>query len=321
MILVTGVNGFLGSEVSNQLNSAGNSVRGSDIQDCPKNSKIDYIKADLLEPEQLKLITKNISSVIHVAGLAHVFSLNRVYHRRFKLINEIGTKNILSAAVANGVGHFILISTVSVYGPYTKGAYNEDTPCNPVGPYALSKYNAEQRAQEYAQKFGMPLTILRLATLYGEGDPGNVGRLIHSIDKRHFIWIGNGSNRKSLLYKGDAARACLEVIKKPRAGINIYNVSAAPCTMNRIVTYISKLLDKKLLPLRVSSTLALQIGKLLSQFPHKKISNLNMTIKKWIAEDVYNTSRIERDYDFHAQVDLFEGLKREVFWYRHHSNS
>ena len=46
----------------------------------------------------------------------------------------------------------------------------ENTPCNPVEPYALSKYNAELRAIEIARESEMALTILRLATLYGEGD-------------------------------------------------------------------------------------------------------------------------------------------------------
>ena len=57
----------------------------------------------------------------------------------------------------------------------------------------------------------MALTILRLATLYGEGDPGNVGRLMRTLDRGRFLWIGDGSNRESLLYRGDAARACMAV--------------------------------------------------------------------------------------------------------------
>ena len=68
----------------------------------------------------------------------------------------------------------------------------------------------------------MALTILRLATLYGEGDPGNVGRLMRTLDRERFLWIGNRRNRKSLLYKGDAARACMAVAERPASGINIY---------------------------------------------------------------------------------------------------
>ena len=92
---------------------------------------------------------------------------------------------------------------------------DENTPCNPVGPYALSKYNAELRAIEIARVSGMALAILRLATLYGEGNPGNVGRLMRALDRGRFLWIGDGSNRKSLLYRGDAARAIREFQRVP----------------------------------------------------------------------------------------------------------
>ena len=111
------------------------------------------------------------------------------------------------------------------------GGKSKNPFCNPVEPYALSKYNAELRAIEIARESGMALTILRLATLYGEGDPGNVGRLMRTLDRGRFLWIGDGSNRESLLYRGDAMRACMAVAERPALGINIYNVSAPACTM------------------------------------------------------------------------------------------
>ena len=210
----------------------------------------------------------------------------------------------------------ILISSVSVYGPYTQGIYDENTPCNPVGPYALSKYNAELRAIEIARASGTALTILRLATLYGEGDPGNVGRLMRTLDRGRFLWIGDGSNRKSLLYKGDAARACMAVAERPASGVNIYNVSAPACTMREIVDGLADALRKRPLPVRIPASIAVSAGKVLSCLQYKRLSGLDATIEKWLAEDVYDTSRIESDYGFHAQVDLTEGLKREVKWYR-----
>ncbi|MDO9566735.1 MAG: NAD-dependent epimerase/dehydratase family protein [Candidatus Desulfaltia sp.] len=83
-----------------------------------------------------------------------------------------------------------------LFAPFHKYG-DENPPCNPVGPYALSKYNAELRAIEISRESGMALTILRLATLYGEEDPGNVGRLMRTLDRGRFLWIGDGSNRKS----------------------------------------------------------------------------------------------------------------------------
>jgi Nucleoside-diphosphate-sugar epimerases len=225
-LLVTGANGFLGRAILSRLLASGISVCATDLDAAGGASDIVYRKADITWPEELKSVLENATTVIHVAGLAHIFSPTVNSVEKFRQINEIGTANVASAAAEAGVGHLIMISSVSVYGPYTQGVYDENHPCNPVGPYALSKYNAELRAIEIARESGMALTILRLATLYGEGDPGNVGRLIRTLDRGRFLWIGDGSNRKSLLYKGDAARACVAVAERPVSGNNIYNVSA-----------------------------------------------------------------------------------------------
>lgn len=315
-ILVTGSNGFLGAEVVHQLLAAGFSVRATGIETASLQTGVEYHQADILQPQQLSRLVEGISLVIHTAGLAHVFDAGMHFERQFHQINEIGTINMISAAQDQGVKHFILISTVSVYGSFTEGMYDEETPCNPVGPYALSKYNAEQRAQKIAQKVGMSLTILRLATLYGEGDPGNVGRLMHALDGGSFFRIGNGNNRKSLLYKGDAARACLVAASRPANAVSVYNVSAPPCAMRDIVDGLATALGKKPVPIRIPAPIALTFGKILSCLPEKRLSRLYSTIEKWLAEDVYDTSCIERDYGFYTQVDLIEGLKREVRWYR-----
>lgn len=202
---------------------------------------------------------------------------------KFRQINEIGTANVASTAAAAGVGHLILISSVSVYCPYTQGIYDENTPCNPVGPYALSKYNAELRAIEIVRVSEMALTILRLATLYGEGDPGNVGRLMRTLDKGRFLWIGDSSNRKSLLYKGDAARACMAVAERPARGINIYNVSAPACTMREIMDGIANALGKYPSPVRLPALPALLLSRHLSRIPNRRTVGLHQTVMKWLA--------------------------------------
>jgi len=320
-ILVTGANGFLGRAILSQLQAAGISVRATDLGAVGGASDIVYRKADIARSEELKPVLENVTTVIHVAGLAHIFSPDANSAEKFRQINEIGTANMAAAAAAAGVGHLIVISSVSVYGPYTQGIYDENTPCNPVGPYALSKYNAELRAIEIARESGMALTVLRLATLYGEGDPGNVGRLMRTLDRGRFLWIGDGSNRKSLLYKGDAARACMAVAERPASGINIYNVSAPACTMREIVDGIADALGKHPFSMRVPASPALLLSRQLSRIPIQRMAGLHQTVKKWLAEDVYDTRRFEEAYGFQTKTSLKDGLKREVDWYKKNDKS
>jgi len=316
MVLVTGSNGFLGKAILAQLETSVSSVLATDLDAVGGASDILYRKGDITRPDELKPLLKSITTVIHAAGMAHIFTPDALTGEKFRQINEIGTANVAAAAAMAGVEHFILISSVSVYGPYTQGVYDENTPCAPTGFYALSKYNAELRAIDIAQKSGMALTIFRLATLFGEDDPGNVRRLIHTLHKGRFFWIGDGSNRKSLLYKGDAARACLAVTQRPASGVNIFNVSAPSCTMQEIVDGIGDALGKHPIPFRIPASLALLLSRHLSMIPNCRLSGLHQTVKKWLADDIYNTNRFEETYNFQTQISLKDGLKREVDWYR-----
>lgn len=316
-ILVTGANGFLGSEIVNRLLTAGHSVRATGQEPSCSHSDVEYIQADITQAAQLSAVASGIAAVIHTAGLAHVFHRSEAFADRFFQINELGAENVARAAASTGVGHFILISSVSVYGPSTQGLCTEANLCRPEGTYAESKLNAEKRVASLARETGMAVTILRLATLYGEGDPGNVGRLMRNLDRGCFLWIGDGRNRKSLLYRGDAARACLAVLNKPPvSGVATYNVSAQPCTMCEVVEALSTALGKKPLPVRVPAALAVQTARLASLLPVSAFSRLPATIDKWLAEDIYDTRRIEQEISFHPEVTLNEGIRREVHSYR-----
>lgn len=320
-ILVTGANGFLGRAVISRLQDTGFSLRATDLGAISNNSAIEYMNADITRPEELSPVLEKVTTVIHVAGLAHQFSPDSNSTGKFRLVNEIGTANVASVASAKSVQHMILISSVSVYGPDAKAMRDENTPCIPVDPYALSKYNAELRAIEIAKKSGMALTILRLATLYGEGDPGNMNRLMRSLDRGRFVWIGDGSNRKSLLYKGDAARICQIVATGSNSvtGIKIYNISAPACSMHEIVDSLSQSLGKSPLPVRIPASTAVCLSGWLSLVPGGRLKQLPRTIKKWLDEDTFDTGLIERDYGFYTEVGLMEGIKREVSWYRQQS--
>ena len=212
----------------------------------------------------------------------------------------------------------VLVSSVSVYGRHEQPLVDETFPCNPETPYAESKYQAEQLAAAAAQAAGMRLTVLRLATLYGEGDPGNVARLFRAVDRRRFVWIGDGSNQKSLIHRDDAARACIAAAIHPASGVRTYNVAAPPCTMRQIVETIAKALARKLPTWHVPAGMAMNLSRVASMLTlgRTRLGSLPDTLRKWLADDAYSAERFETDLLFRTQVPLAEGICREAAWCR-----
>lgn len=313
-ILVTGANGFLGSEIVRQLHGASLPVRATSLRAFSSCAAVEHLQADIMRTEQVALALKDIDTVIHTAGLAHVFRHASQYE--FQRINVNGSVSVMQAAVDQGISHFIFVSSISVYGHSGNSVYREGDPCRPEGPYAQSKLKAEQELTALASCAGAALTILRLSTLYGEGDRGNVNRLMRSIDRGHFIWLGRGDNYKSLLYKRDAAIACMLVAKNPARGIRIFNVSAPACTMKEIVNGLASALGMRIRSGGIPASLALSASSIMTRLHNERANRLGETIKKWLCSDVCDSTLFDSRYQFKARTPLFEGLSRQVACYR-----
>jgi nucleoside-diphosphate-sugar epimerase len=311
-VLVTGATGFVGKAIVRACLNDGLDVvpvgnsRGQE-PDWPN-----YVRADLTEPNALSSVLDGVGCLVHSAGLAHQFGKSKA-DELFRKVNADAVEYVALSAADAGIEHFVLISSVAVYGAGANA--NEETPCNASGPYATSKLEGEKRAIEICTDAKMRLTILRLATVYGEGDPGNVLRLMRTIESGRFVFVGSGANRKSLIHVDDVARACLLVIKSRGNGIGIYNISAEPCTMRQIVEGMAEALGRHAPRMSIPSWLVAQPLKACARLA-RGFEPLKTTVEKWLADDVFDGSRFARDFRFRPVVPLEEGLKREADWLR-----
>ncbi len=253
-----------------------------------------------------------IDAVVHAAGLAHV--RHNVANSDFEGINARGTANVVQAAAAAGVQRFVLISSISVYGQHAAELLDETATCWPDSAYGASKLKAELSAAEAAVGSSMQLSILRLGTVFGEGDPGNVGRLLETIRRRRFIWIGDGRNRKSLIYKDDVGRACLAVLRSDsQAAAGTFNVSGDPCQLREVVNGLADALGVHVPSWYVPGSWALAAGRCAATVDREgRGAGLYQTIRRWLADEAYSSQRFSRTFDFRTQVSLQEGLRRQV---------
>lgn len=319
-VLVTGATGFIGSAIVEHLQRLGFPLRTTGRAASPSPKLPEYTSADLLEPSQLRPLVQDVRCVVHAAGLAHQFGSRRSDASRFMRVNVDGTVNLLKAASSAGVGHFLLLSSVSVYGPHSREGCDEEHPCSPVGPYAASKHRAELAAYRHADQTRMALSVLRLATVYGEGDPGNLLRLLRAIDRSRFIWIGKGQNRKSLIHRDDVARACEVVLAQPPSGTVTYNVSAPSCTMAEMVHVTAGALGRRVPRWHVPAGLARSTARFVSALGagFGRIEDVAPTVEKWLSDDVYPADRFRKHFAYEPRISFDEGIAREVRWYREH---
>lgn len=314
-ILITGASGFLGRRIVARCREIGLIVRSTGRSRENVAELDDYRAADLSDVQQVQPLLDRVDVVIHAAGLAHQFRRRDSSAAEFERCNVQATANLMNAAAAAQVKHVVLVSSVAVYGASGGAFCDEKTTCRPASPYAQSKLRAEQQAIEIAREFSTRLTILRPATLYGEGDPGNVGRLMRLIERRRFVWIGRGTNRKSLVHVDDAAAACVRAaVTKSGASVSVYNIAGKPLPMRDIVHATADALGKPTPQWFMPAALCKAAVWAASACTGRRgrVARIKSSITTWLKDDAYDGGKFQRDFGFEPVVELVDGIARQV---------
>ncbi len=311
-VLVTGASGFLGRAVVAQALSAGLTVRTTSRRPVDV-AGAEWMQCDLTQGATLGPLVGGVDVVIHVAGLAHQF--NDAPSKPFLQTNAVAVRTLAEAAVRAHVQRFILISSASVYGS-GGGVKNESTRCDPDTLYGRSKLAGELEAQAAVNGTRTRLIILRPVTLYGPEDPGNVARLMRAIDRGRFLWIGSGSNRKSLLHVSDAARAVLLTARWRDDSPNVFNVGGSIVSMREVVDELAHHLGRHPPHVSIPGVIARPAAGAAVLLPFRRIRQIGATLSKWLNDDVYDGSLFESTFGFTPSVGITDGMRQEVEWYR-----
>jgi dTDP-4-amino-4,6-dideoxygalactose transaminase/nucleoside-diphosphate-sugar epimerase len=238
-VLVTGGAGYLGSVLCKKLLDNGHSVKCFDrlyfgiepIKQILKNKKFELISGNILNIDDFPDIFKDVSSVIHLAGIANDPTAELDPQLTHK-VNYEASVRIARRAKEHNIKRFIHASSCSVYGKGLADIVNEESPLNPVSIYAESKMNSEREIIAMTDKGFHPIS-LRQATLYGVSPRMRVDlainlMVLHALSKgKIFIW-GGGEQWRPFLHVEDAADAMIHCLGLPLSEVSgkIYNLGS-----------------------------------------------------------------------------------------------
>ena len=306
--IVTGVAGFIGSNLAEALLHRGDRVIGIDqfndyynpqlkrnnVSNLQKNSAFTLIESDIQTLDWQKLL-QDVDVVYHQAAQAGVRASWGEGFRHYTERNINATQMILEAAKDNqSLKRFVYASTSSVYGN-AETMQTPETICpQPVSPYGITKLAAERMCWLYQQNFGVPVTALRYFTVYGPRQRPDMAfhKFFKAAIQDEAISIyGDGKQTRDFTFVSDAVAANLAAGEVPEAIGEVFNIGGG----SRVV-----LTD-------VLATMEEVIGQPI----RKNYVERAMGDARHTSADV---SKAQRILGYQPQVSLAEGLTKEWEW-------
>ncbi len=231
--LVTGVNGYIGSNLAFNLLKEGNKVIGIGRMETPRlniqNENFIYLQSDLCDIEYLTKIDKyKFSGVFHLAS-QQPNSKNLTYENYYNA-NVLPVIILLNYFKNKKLDFFLFTSTISVFGNNNGEIINESTKPCPSNYYGLTKYIAESLIQIESSNYDSRLIICRLQSVFGENDGyGIVHTFYEALRKNEDIEIFSyGNISRNLILLSDVIKVLMKISKdfKKITYFEIFNIAS-----------------------------------------------------------------------------------------------
>lgn len=257
-IIITGINGFVGTNLSAFFEVKGMDTIG--VSRNPSNDEISY-------KELTKHFLSKSKSLIHLAGIAHDIKNNFDEEYYFSINTEL-TKNIFDTFLKSKCKNFIFLSSVKAVSDEVLGVLTEDTVPNPVGPYGKSKLSAENYILSKKIPKNKRVYILRPCMIHGPNNKGNLNFLYKFVSKRIPWVLGLYENKRSYCSIDNLSFIINELINNKKIPTGIYNVADdLPLSTNQVIGLISKSVNSNTLIWNISKIIIKVISKIGDRIP------------------------------------------------------
>ena len=258
-VLVTGVAGFIGSNLTDKLLNLGATVIGIDnlfngrlenLEEALNNKNFQFHKGDIRDFNFLLDIFKDIDIIFHEAAFTSV-PQSVMMPESCNDVNINGTLNLLNAARKRDVEKIIFASSSAVYGDTPTLPKHENMPRIPISPYAVTKLTCESYMEVFHQVYGLNTTTLRYFNVFGPRQQDSpysgviaiwLGRIIKN---KSLIIFGDGNNSRDFTYIKDVIQVNILAAENKNSG-GILNIGAgSPITLLELAKLMLKLTNKE----------------------------------------------------------------------------
>ena len=242
-VLITGGTGFVGANLARALLERGYEVRilrrqSSDLR-ALAGINVEHVIGDVRDPSSLREAVRSCDTVFHTAAIVKFWKAR--WHEQFT-VNVEGTRNVVNACLAGGVGRLVHVSSIAALGhPEGNQLANEETPYNwKEGPsYKYSKRLAELEVLKGVTQ-GLDAVIVNPSVIIGERDIYfHGGSLLTNV--KHgttFFYIDGGMN---VVYVGDVVKGIIDAAGGGKTGER-YILGGTNMTTREVFTRTAELI-------------------------------------------------------------------------------
>lgn len=329
--VVTGAAGWFGTaftaalvDPSHAASRAG-SIRvllhdDADRHRLPQDERIEVVVGSVADRAAVEQLFDGLSGtidVVHAAGVIHPPDVSG-----FVETNTRGTHNVASVARAAGVRRLVHLSSNSPFGTNADpdDVFRNDEPYNPFLGYGRSKMLAELRLLEQVE-LGLDAVIVRPPWFYGPHQPARQTTFFTMVRTGRFPLIGDGSQRRSMVYVGNLVDGVLAAELTPtEPGRGWWIADARPYRLDEIVATVKAALadaglevaTRQLRLPRLASRVAERADRLLQgRYRYNQQLHVLGELGHTIACDI---SAARRELGYAPTVDLAEGMRRSIAW-------
>ncbi len=318
-VFVTGGTGFVGKPTVRRLVEDDHEVRclvrrTSDTGE-PESLGCELSYGDVTDKASVVEGMRGCDWLVHLANVYSFWEADKTVYQR---VNVEGTRNVMEAALEEGVSKVVHVSSFLVWGKPKQRPFDEETPLGPVRftEYAQSKYEGDEIVWELFRERGLPVVVLYPGGVLGAGNPKSNGRYIRDLVEGRMPGMVFENSALTWVYVKDVAEAIVRALEKEGNVGEEYLVGRYALAMGELTRIVCEIsgapLPKMSVPDRVVMAGAMLLTKVADLSGRPPLLGMSADTMRNIKEGtVFDGSKAERELGI-TYTPIRQAIEEEV---------